>query len=216
METPFQIFNNSIQELKDLHKNNPGLDWSLITQKILYEAFIQPISQKPKIQTKYPAFNFQNSFKNSTNTNLKANTKEHMILTLHNILPTNDRLKNCNYSNNGCCFFCQQRETISHVFECNTSTPAVKWVLRKMFFIQPSTQTTVIRDIFLLNFVLSDTKKQNSAVWLISNFSLALWKARKKKDPSRIIGETVETLKMKFRRLKLNPIYEEKFYPMCI
>jgi len=136
--TTNQIFMKAISKIKFLHKENPSTDWEIITTKAIYQLLIKKELISPKIIAKNPGYNFSLAFKNTKNKFISPTIKEHALLTIHNILTTQDRLQRCNYQNDGSCLFCQQRETISHLRSCRESTPAVKWLKRKILKRTPS------------------------------------------------------------------------------
>jgi len=206
-----QIFTKAINLIRNLHKENPNTDWHTITTKQIYNILLTKLKTTPKIKLKNPLICYNNAFKNITNPFLSPTTREHVLFALHNILPTADRKQKCKQRADSNCHFCQQRETLAHLFECSTSIPAMKWLMRKLFLIDTNIKKNTINDLISLNFKLTPKKKNNSAIWLIGNFNLAIWKSRQKRNAKNITQEVTYTINRKIRLLRTRKNFKENF-----
>ena len=102
---------------------------------------------------------------------LSPPTREHLFLTLHNLLLTRVRKKRLKIDTDDNCAHCKQApEDIQHIFHCPASQPAVNWMRRKIDGIAPELAKENHFSIFTLNFSIVDSNRKFSVIWLVANF----------------------------------------------
>ena len=184
-----KIFNEVLHFIKK-HKATVE-EWRMSTTKGLYECLLGRDTRKAAIEIKYPALSFNKIFINITNNHLPARVKEHFFLATHNLLPTRERLRRCGYTNNGACSLCGEADDYYHHLWCSESQPICRWLARKIAVIWQHFMSMDKKEVFKGNFKVNINKIHNTVTWLVANFSLSLWKARKKivgRPPDRSVA----------------------------
>ena len=176
-ENPPEFLKSIVKTIKFLN-NHININPSLITKQI-YVILLSQIKQTPKIITKNPNTNFKPIFQSINKPFLSNQIKEHMFKQIHNILPTKDRIRKCLRLIDVQCDNCNQEENLKHLFKCKKTEPATKFIMRRIENLYKDQYSPRIKDILLFNFPKPE-KSRNMAIWLSANFSLILWKKRKK------------------------------------
>jgi hypothetical protein len=151
-----------------------------IKNKELYTELMIEKVQAPKVISKNPGTDFSLTFKAITNRILTPMQKEHIFYQIHNILPTKDRLIRCRQDIDPNCNQCGNPENLWHIFICPKTLPATKYVQRKIEKIYNYKFFPSVKEICLLQFPPNPKKSQREAIHVAANFTLTLWKTRKK------------------------------------
>lgn len=150
-----------------------------IKTKVIYKFLITEHTNKPKIVSKNPNTNFNNTFKATNKPFLNEFLKEHLFQQIHNILPTKDRLIKCRREVTPECNECSQNENLIHIFKCPKTNPVVKIIARRIEKIYNMNFKPSLKNLLLLDFP-GPEKKRNTAIFISANMSLIVWKKRKK------------------------------------
>ena len=126
------LFSNAVNDILYVHETNPNTQWSSMNIKAFYCILINkpPNSKdkpmKPKIFTDNIIPNPKVFLSYLSSPILSPPTREHLLLTLHNLLLTRVRKKRLNIETDDNCTHCKQAtEEIQHIFFCPASQPAV-------------------------------------------------------------------------------------------
>ena len=169
-----------LDRIKHIYSTTP-LNNKTITSKFLYQMIAEFYTMPPKILTKFPLTNSKHSFKNIDSPFLRPQAKEHIFLMRHDILTTKERLLKCRQIESAKCHYCNNTETLLHIPNCPVSQPSIKWLLRVLSKMDDNFNILPTINILSLNFKLKNKKKHKTAIYITSEFLLALWKSRKKK-----------------------------------
>ena len=173
-----------------------------LREYVLPKIFTNNLLPKPKLSLSYLVSPFIN-----------PPTKEHLFLTLHNLLLTFKK-KRFKLSDDDTCTHCNlSPEDLHHTFNCTASQPSVKWIRRKVEKIDPAVTKESTFSLFTMNFNIVDTRKKWTIVWLLANFNSAIWESRK--EPSgNITRRILADMNPKINYLKKTQLYSNCFYPL--
>ena len=180
IERPTDTFSIAIQQIKELKIENPTIDWPLITTKLLYNLIVEKSFIRPQIFEKKPQIVISKQLKNIKNVYVSPLAKQHAFLTVHNILPTRDRMKRCRLAHDTNCPYCLETEDVHHITTCIAYTPIIKYFIRKIIDIYSPLEELHPCQILKMNFSVANSRILNVLVWLITTFHLIIWKSRKK------------------------------------
>ena len=147
-----------------------------ISSRIIYSHLL--VKQSPKIEEKYPIYNWKYIWRNLHFKFIQINMREVMFKYLHEILPNKCRLKQIRRSNDDLCERCVVPETNIHmIYYCQDV------LLPKRFLIELLLHCCV-GEINLLKFMFLDISKRNkkcknTIIILIVIYISSVWYGRK-------------------------------------
>ncbi len=207
-ENPPEFLKEPLNILQNLMDNMEVNETT--TEKIIYTYLNKQCFKTPKIITKNPNTDFSNAFNALTKPFLSSQTKEHIFFVTHNILPTKDRQIKCRRVVNEKSDLCNLNEDLMHIFTCEKTLPATKFIQRKIAKLYKSTNLPSIKDICLFKFPPTPKATQNTAIWIAANFTILLWKTRKK---ANFMQHFINKFKSEENAIKHHKNYNTWFSP---
>ena len=149
-----------------------------ISSKIIYGHLLD--IQPPRIQDKYPLYNWKYIWKNLHFKYIPVNSREILFKYLHEILPNKHRLKQIRRSRDDLCESCEIPETNIHmVYQCTS-------IVRPKRFLCNLLTHCCVGEINLLKFMFLDISKRdrklkNTVIILTALYISSIWYGRKNK-----------------------------------
>ena len=147
-----------------------------ISAKLIYQQ-IRP-KCRPTIESLYGLYNWGSIWKSISSAFVVLNEREILFKYLHEILPTNKRLKDIRRKASSTCDYCTQEETNIHfVYQCERYYDVIQWfrgILQKF---------CGLRNPQFIKLSFLDTPKvnkkyKNAIIMLMSTFIVSIWQAR--------------------------------------
>jgi len=104
---------NSLRQFEKLH---PSIDFVNIPIKCLYQNLLKPVLKRPRVISHKPLLDFRHIWLNTHNTFIDPLTRDLTWKIIHGCLPVNFILHKFHISPTDRCPFCNDIETIEHLF----------------------------------------------------------------------------------------------------
>ena len=130
------------------------------------------VGDRMGIERLWPGTNWNRIWKNLWPTPAPETTKAIRYKTLHDILPTNERLHKINISPTDRCTRCQEKGTIQHrITGCEEGSQQWSWTKQGIAYVL-WTDPMRIPDVWPLqpDFTLWPPKRHRSVLWLLSHY----------------------------------------------
>ena len=134
---------------------------------------------KPIIETHYELFKWNEIWRNLSSVFIMVNEREILYKYLHEILPTNKRLRDIRSIVSPLCEYCTEEESNIHfVYQCQRHTEVIQWLKSTLQKYCELSNPKMIELCFLQVPKLSK-KAKNTTLILISTFIVSMWLVRK-------------------------------------
>ena len=217
-ETTPPIFDAAIEAVAEIEAVEKRV-WESVTAKVAYLSIVRRFQADTlTVQARNPARDYSRIWGNISVTFLNPIARAHIYYRAHDRLPTRQRLWRIHRLALGSqlCSICRLPETAEHIESCVGSRPVVNWFLRKLRDIQPMLTASVSRErLFSMDFQWTDGRERTTVLWLIAEFTAALWESRLEKAGTvPPIAWVVTKLKGAVALLKRGSLYRNKFAPI--
>ena len=198
--TPY--YEKAIENVKKIHtmKNFPN-----VNSKEIYLSTLPKI--KPRVEIQYPNYNWNKIWKNLNYKYINVMDRCIVYKFLHEILPTNKRLKQMRIKNDSKCNYCSDEDSLMHKFyHCHKIRNSVNWLTK---FIEDVCNIKInnMSEYLMLDFPYINRKMVNTLSVIICNYIACIWLNR---DDLEYIDKKLKA-KIIRERSFLSYIHRDKF-----
>ena len=148
-----------------------------LSARLIYEKIIP--KNHPIIETLYSLYSWSAIWRNLSSVYILLSEREILYKYLHEIIPTNKRLKDIRSIATSKCDGCTQEETNLHfVYQCERHTGVVVW-LKSLLQKYCGLSNPQLIKLCYLCIPKMNKKSKNATIMIISTYIVCMWQARK-------------------------------------
>ena len=200
--------------IKDCTKDK---DFPNVSSKKIYDMYMLKSDVIPNVEIKHPRYDWLNIWKNVSFRFMNVNDRPIIFKYVHEIIPTNKRLKQIRARPDSICDNCDKEDSFMHKFyECNIIQDCLCWIRRLIvYFCGINTNLESLSHFMSFDLPKVNVKVKNTLIVVMSSYIACTWYNRHRLDllikilMAKIIRD--QKLKMKILGPKAQRIFTENY-----